>query len=216
MATKVCLGLGVVPAFRSRENFAPSTSQPCRSHAGVDALLERDFGEGQTMTPGDPSRLQARLCQLRKVGVSVHRPQQLLRQEHYVVQCGGRQKPVESPGDTDSRVLDAMQAAAGSFGAAHQLPASSLGFIIQPRQRAIDAGLTQHPRGDISRIETILKLKCAEPLLQSILVSIPQSSIVDQMNGIGHIFPRSRHLCARSAPTLQLAIDQRHLSAASR
>lgn len=111
VATKVCLGLGVVPAFRSRENFAPSTSQPCRSHAGVDALLERDFGEGQTMTPGDPSRLQARLCQLRKVGVSVHRPQQLLRQEHYVVQCGGRQKPVESPGDTDSRVLDAMQAA---------------------------------------------------------------------------------------------------------
>jgi len=63
------------------------------------------------MTPGDPSRLQARLCQLRKAGVSVHRPQQLLRQEHYVVQCGGRQKPVESPGDTDSRVLDAMQAA---------------------------------------------------------------------------------------------------------
>ncbi len=203
--------------MRSRENLAPSTSQPCRSHASVDALPERDFGEDQTMTPGDPSRLQARLCQLRKVGVSVHRPQQLLRQEQYVVRCGGRQKPVESPGDTDSPVLDAMQAAqAGSFGAAHQLPASSLGFIIQPRQRAIDAGLTQHPRGDISRIETILKLKCAEPLLQSILVSIPQSSIVDQMNGISHIFPRSRHLCVRNAPTRRLAIDQRHLSATRR
>ena len=95
-------------------------------------------------------------------------------------------------------------------------PASSLGFIIQPRQSAIDAGLTQHPRGDISRIETILKLKCAEPLLQSILVSIPQSSIVDQMNGISHIFPRSRHLCVRNAPTRRLAIDQRHLSATRR